>query len=230
MYFFDLYDYYLLPSPSNWAELGLSGTIVGCAGSPMPSDWGDVFTTAEQTANAFVKALNEWRLASITTGQEVYPSMDDGCSPNYSDVWITFNTLLVEYRVRFAELRDTLMLHDYYYEWLYNIRDFNPNWDKTYDEYKDFIVTLGMGATGSTSTTISITPPDGGIQFIPVTINYGTSFTKADLETKVTNYENAIKALMCGVKNMFSVMDGDTFDESIYDSNGDFDINKIGMI
>lgn len=230
MYFFDIIDYYTLPSPSNWADTGMGGTAVGCAGAPMPNDWDEYFTTAYSAADAFLKVFNEWWLASKATGQETYPNMDDGCTPNYDDLLNTNNTLIVEYRVRFAELTKTLMLHDYYYEWLYSIRDSQPIWNKTYEEYKYYLVNNLMANTGSTSTTIAVSSPSGGTQYIPVTINYGTSFTKADLQTKVTNYENAIKALMCGIKNMLSVMDGDTFDEYVYDSNGNYNTNKIGII
>ena len=102
----------------------------------------------------------------------------------------------------------------------------------THAEYIDYKVNTQIYCR--TGTTISTWPiqnycPTNQVH-TPITLNYGTSFTNADLKVRVTKYENAIKAYMCQVKKMMSVIDGDTFDEYIYDDNGNYNINKIGML
>lgn len=234
MYFFDLTDYYTFHNPTGWEQNGLGSVGVGCAGGPIPTDFGDYFTTAQATADAFLKASHQWFMASRNGGGEsgwTTPLMDDGCSPSYNDLWDYNNTCIVNFQVAFEELRETIILHDYYYNWYYSTKNTNPFWDKTYAEYIDWHVNVqGDAMTGSTSGTVSISLPDNTPFNVPVTFNYGTSFTKADLQARVTKYEIAIKALMCSLKNMMSVMDGDTFDEYVYDENGNYNINKIGII
>ena len=234
MYFFDITDYYTLPNPTDWNNTGMGGVAVGCAGAPVSNDILDYFTTANATADAFLKATHEWWAASRGVGGIsgwTDPLPDDGCSPNYSDLWNYNNTCTINYKIAIRELQQTIILHDYYYNWYYSTKDTNPFWNKTYAEYIDWHVNVqGDAMTGSESSTIGILLPDNTQIHVPVTYNYGTSFTTADLQAKVTKHEDAMKALMCSLKNMMSVMDGDTFDEYVYDENGNYNINKIGII
>jgi len=234
MYFFDIQDYYTLTSPNNWNDTGMGGVAVGCAGAPVSNDILDYFTTANSTGDAFLKATNEWWQASRGVGGIsgwTDPLPDDGCSPNYADLWNYNNTCTINYKIAIRELEYTIILHDYYYNWYYSTKDTNPFWNKTYAEYIDWHVNVqGDAMTGSTSSTIRITWPDMTPYDVPVTLNYGTTFTQDDLIARIANYESAIKGYMCSVKKMMSVMDGDTFDEYVYDENGNYNINKIGII
>ena len=241
MYFFDLQDYYSL-SPSqqaDWQQNGIGGAGVGCAGSPSPHDFADYYGTARETRNAFLKAINEWQMAnlSITCGNVNTGEgrIDDGCVPSIYDLQDEYNACLVDYNVSQMELMYTLPLHEYYYNWYYSTKTTNPLWDMTYAQYINYWVNIHNGGdecrTGTTTGTWPVlTSCPRIIIDVPVIYNYGTSFTNADLKAKVTKYETAIKALMCSLKNMMSVIDGDTFDEYIYDDNGNYNINKIGML
>jgi hypothetical protein len=234
MYFFDLFDYYGVGDISSWLNNGVSGVGVGCTGGPIPSDFQDYFSFASQTKDAFVKSVNEWFIASKAgSSYELASPIDDGCLPTYDDLWYEHNDAYVIYEVAILELKHTIILYEYYYNMFYSLRDTMPQWDVTYEEYKDYWVnTVGDYYTGSTSITIQCFSawPDMTPYDVPVTLNYGTTFTQDDLIARIANYESAIKGYMCSVKKMMSVMDGDTFDEYVYDENGNYNINNIGIV
>lgn len=237
MYFFDLLDYYYV-SPAQqtaWQQNGFGGAGVGCAGGPLPNDYEDYYATARATTDAFLKGVNEWFLASYNRDCDKTIFPDDGCVNRYDDLLDEHNILTTDMVTSQAELMYTLPLHEYYYNWYYSTKDTDPLWDMTYPEYINYWVNIRNGGgdcrTGTTTDvwSMQVFCPTTVVD-IPTTFNYGTSFTKADLQAKVTKYENSIKAFMCHIKKMMSIMDGDTFDEYIYDSNGNYNINKIGML
>jgi hypothetical protein len=234
MYFFDVFDYYNFGSSNAWLETGIGGGAVGCTGGPIPGDFQDYFGTANETKNAFLKSVHEWFIAAKTGGSyDISKPIDEGCSPSYDELWNEYNDAYVIFAVAFIELKDTIMLYDYYYNTLYSTRNSIPQWDMTYEEYLDYWVnTTATYYTGSTSTTIQVVGawPDSTNYDVPVTLNYGTTFTQDDLIARIANYESAIKGYMCSIKKMMSVIDGDTFDEYVYDENGNYNINNFGMV
>lgn len=231
MYFFDIQDYYAAynVNPNEWGDYGFSGIMVGCAGGPIPTDWVDYFSTARETANAFFKALNEWYLASSTMGYT--EDMDDGCSPSYADLYNEFNNNYIDFMVTRTELYRTIPLHKYYYDWLVEVNAPNSVFPSiaggTYQSYIEYFLNIGEYSTGTTTGNISFyNPYTESSSAVTVTYNYGTSFEVSDLQTKVENYETAMKSMMCSIKNMWSVMDGDTFDELAVDEDGNFLANS----
>jgi hypothetical protein len=226
MYFFDIEDYYTANNvnPNEWGDYGFSGIMMGCAGGPIPTDWVDYFTTARATFDAFRKALQEWYLASSSVGST--EPMDEGCSPSYADLYNEYNNTYIDFVVTRTELFDTIPLHRYYYDWLVEVNAsasvFPSIAGGTYESYKEFYIN-GDFKTGTTTGNISFyNPYTESLSAVTVTYNYGTSFEVSDLQTKVDDFENAMKSMMCSVKNMWSVMDGDTFDELVVDDNGNF--------
>ena len=238
MYFFDLLDYYKLPpaQQSEWQQNGFGGAAVGCAGGPLPHDFEDYFGAQRATRDAFFKAVNQWFLSNNpTVCDENQEHIDNGCVPSHYDLWDEYNIISNEFFVAQGELTLTLLLHEYYYDWYYSTKNTNPFWDMTYAEYINYWVNIHGGGndyrTGTTTEMRKIQTYCPTVDtFVPLIYNFGTSFTNADLKVRVTKYENAIKAYMCQIKKMMSIMDGDTFDEYIYDDNGNYNINKIGML
>jgi len=62
-----------------------------------------------------------------------------------------------------------------------------------------------------------------------VKYSYGTAFTQTELQQKVDKLDNSMKTYMCSLKNMLSVMDGDTFDELAYNGSS-FNTNGINYM
>lgn len=222
MYFFDIIDYYYGFEPNSWNQTGISGVGVGCAGGLTPVDWEDYFTTARATRDAFFKSINTWFLASATSGYT--ESIDIGCSPNYLDLWVDFIEKKIIWQTIRTELSNTIKLYRSNYEYLSNDLIFKNQYP-TYEDYFEFAYNNLDQQTGTTTTTVTeVINPFAPIQYsaVSVTYNYGTSFENSDLITRMTDDENAMKDMMCSIKNMWSVMDGDTFDELVVDDDGNF--------
>ena len=227
MYFYDIEDYYnpLDVNPNEWKNYGFVDTMLGCAGGPMSTDWEDYFGTARATGNAFFKAVNQWYLASSSVGYT--ESLDDGCSPSYADLYNEFNNNYIDFTVTRNELYSTIPLHKYYYDWLVEVNAPGSEYPAiaggTYESYIQYYLDNDFSSTGTTTGNITIyNPYTQSPSAVTVTYDYGTSFEVSDLQTKVDNFENSMKAMMCSLKNMWSVMDGDTFDELVVDDNGNF--------
>jgi hypothetical protein len=227
MYFFDIADYYSTGniSKTDWLNYGIVGTMLGCAGGPIPDDWGNYITTANATSDAFLKAVNQWYLSSSAMGYT--EPMDDGCSPSYADLYNDFNNNYVNFYVKRQELFGTIPLHKYYYDWKVSVNApgslFPDMLGGTYESYKQFYLNTGDYFTGTDTGSVTIyNPYTESVSAVTVTYNYGTSFDVSDLQTKVDDFETSMKDMMCSLKNMWSVMDGDTFDELVVDDNGNF--------
>ena len=217
MYFFDILDYYIYEG-GDWLETGNSGSVVGCGGGPLPADWGDLFTTARANRNAFQKATSEWFLATASSGYT--ENLDQGCSPTYLDLWVNMIEKEIEYEKYLEILTKTIYLYRFNYEYNLQIQS-----SSTYEEYFEFAYNTYDQETGTTTNTVNkVINPFSPIQYsaVSVTYDFGTSFENSDLETLVTNYDTAMKEYMCSIKNMWSVIDGDTFDELWVDDDGNF--------
>jgi len=217
MYFFDLMDYYTFAGNS-WLETGNSGAIVGCGGGVFPNDWNDLLGTARATRDSFKKATNQWFLA--TAGSGYTENLDQGCSPTYLDLWVSMIEKYVEYEKYLKIIDKTIYLFKFNYDYSLPRQSEYP----TYEDYFVFAYDTWEQQTGTTVGTLNVTinPFTYQTSAVTVTYDYGTSFENSDLDTLVTNYDNAIKDFMCSIKNMWSVIDGDTFDELWVDDNGNF--------
>lgn len=216
MYFFDIFDYYIF-NPISWSEVGISGGVVGCGGGVIPSDWDDLFSTATATRDAFVKSTYLWFITAAQTGYT--ENIDQGCSPTYLDLWEDYIQKKIEFEKYLAVFRKTIYLFRFNYD--YNLIAQSGS---TYEEYfETSYITYGQ-ETGTTIGNVNeiINPLTGELSAVTVTYDYGTSFENTDLEILVNNYDNSMKQMMCSIKNMWSVIDGDTFDELWVDNNGDF--------
>lgn len=221
MYFFDLEDYVYNFQSDRWNETGFSGLVIGCAGGPTPSDWGDLLGTGRATRDAFLKAVYEWFVASTNSGYT--ETIDQGCSPSYLDLWVDYIEKKIDWDTIREELTKTIDLYRFNYDFLTKDPAYKAQFP-TYEEwFEDRYNSLDQ-QTGSTTTTVNelINPYSNTFSAVTVTYNYGTSFENSDIITRVTDDENAMKAMMCSLKNMWSVIDGDTFDELVVDDNGDF--------
>jgi len=222
MYFFDIEEYWEGFDSNKWANTGVSDVNVGCAGGPRPKDWEDLFSTARALRDSFFKNVSEW---FIESGQSGYTeNIDQGCSPTYLDLWVNYIEKKVEWEILRTELTFTINLYRFNYDYLTQ----DPEYKTQYPTYTEWFESTYNDFGQRTGTTIEninevINPfPPRELSAVTVTFNYGTSFENSDLITKITNYENAMKELMCTVKNMISIMDGDTFDELVVDDNGNF--------
>lgn len=228
MYFFDLGDYYGAFSVNSWIYYNFGGATVGCGGSLNPTDWQDYYATANATADAFRKSINDWFNASVSCNGF---SIGSGCTNTYNDLYIVNEMAYLDYTVAKREFFRTVMLYDYFYN--YGKDSGNPSsyYTGTHEEYVDYWVnTQGDYYTGSTTITDEIQNPyTNALSSITKTVNYGTAFTQTELQQKVTNLDNTTKAYMCSLKNMFSVMDGDTFDELVY-SGSSFNTNGVNYM
>ena len=231
MYFFDIEDYYSTRNigRTDWSNYGFVGTMLGCAGGPIPDDWENYFGTARETSNGFLKSVKEWYLASSSVGYT--EPIDDGCLPSYADLYNEFNNTYIDFVVTRTELFGTVPLHKYYYDWLVSVNapgsEFPYMVGGTYESYKQYFLDRGDYFTGTNTGSVNFyNPYTESSSAVTVTYNYGTSFEVSDLQTKVENYETAMKSMMCSIKNMWSVMDGDTFDELAVDEDGNFLANS----
>ena len=222
MYFFDITDYYMGFDPDKWKETGVSDVNVGCAGGPAPKDWEDSFTFARATRDGFFKNVAEWFTNSAQSGYT--ENIDQGCSPTYLDLWVDFIEKKIAWQKIRLELTKTIFLYRFNYDYLSNDPSFKTQYPTYNDYFEAYYVDLGQMTGTSTSTVNEVMNPFPPIQYsaVSVTYNYGTSFENSDIITRVTDDENAMKEMMCSLKNMWSVIDGDTFDELVVDNNGDF--------
>jgi len=223
MYFFDLGDYYSYGfAPNSWNQTGISGVGVGCAGGLAPVDWGDYFTTARATSDAFFKSVIDWFRASASSGYT--ESIDVGCSPSYLDLWVDYIEKKIIWQSTRYELDKTIFLYVANYEYLSQDPIFK-NAHPTYEDYFEFAYNTYDQLTGTTVGTRNepINPfPPTQFSAVSITYDFGTSFENSDLITRMTDDENALKEMMCSIKNMWSVIDGDTFDELVVDDDGNF--------
>jgi hypothetical protein len=231
MYFFDLADYYSGFQQSGWYNNNFSRNSLGCGGSLSPGDWEDYYGTARATSDAFRKAINTWFNASVSCNGF---SIGSGCTNTYNDLYIVTEMAYMDFTVARREFFGTVMLYDYFYNYGKASGVSNPIYAGTYDEYIDYWVNTfeggGVYFTGSTTVTDQIQNPyTNALSSITKTVNYGTAFTQTQLQQKVTNFDNTTKAYMCSLKNMLSVMDGDTFDELVY-SGSSFNTTGINYM
>ena len=192
--------------------------MVGCGGSPIPSDIEDYFTTARATRDAFKKATNEWFLVAAQSGYT--ENIDQGCSPTYLDLFVNMTEKIIEFDKYLQILTKTILLYRYNYD--YNL--VKQSEFPTYEDYFESTYNNSDQETGTTTNTLNvvINPFTFTLSAVTVTYDYGTSFENSDLETLVTNYDTSMKEYMCSIKNMWSVIDGDTFDELWVDDDGNF--------
>jgi len=120
MYFFDLDDYYSRFDDQDWNDYGIGGVNVGCGGGLSSTDWEDLLGTGTATSGAFFKAINEWFLASASSG--CTESLDIGCSPSYLDLWVDY----VEKKVFWQRIRVELTRTIYLYFANYEYRSQDP--------------------------------------------------------------------------------------------------------
>ena len=222
MYFFDLFDYYNSGGLNSWNEQEYS-YLVGCASSYKSTDFTDQSATARETANAFLKAVNQWYLTATLSGYT--QALDNGCSPSYADLYDEYNQTVINFFIRRAEFWGTIILHTYYYETTLELSPGSIGFSlgTTHNDWISYYITNEEYYTGSTNTDVRIyNPYTNTPEDVTVTIDYGTSFEQSDFVTKVDNYENSLKEMMCAVKNLLSGIDGDTFDELVVDESGDF--------
>lgn len=217
MYFFDLGDYWIF-NKDYWNDLGDGGTGVGCGGGALPSDWEDLLSTARATRDAFKKSISEWFLISAQSGYT--QNIDQGCSPTYLDLWVNMVEKLIEYEKYLNVLGKTIYLFRFNYDYSIPMQTSHP----TYEDYFEYAYSAWGQETGTTVNTINMVVNPFTYQYsaVSVTYDFGTSFENSDLETLVTNYDTAMKEFMCSIKNMWSVIDGDTFDELWVDESGNF--------
>jgi hypothetical protein len=222
MYFFDLDDYYSRFDDQNWNDYGIGGVNVGCGGGLSSTDWEDLLGTGRATSDAFYKAIIDWFRASASSGYT--ESIDVGCSPSYLDLWVDFIEKKIIWQKTRYELEKTIYLYVANYEY----RSQDPTFKNTHPTYEDYFEWAYNNYSHLTGTTVGTMNepinPFLPVQFsaVSVTYNFGTSFQNSDLIARMTDDENALKELMCSIKNMWSVMDGDTFDELVVDDNGNF--------
>ena len=228
MYFFDLADYYgtSFSSVKSWYEVGVGG-YGGCATAFLQGgDIQDAFGTARETSNAFFMAIDEWY---VTVSQSGYTqAIDNGCSPSYADLYDDFNQQKINFIIKRDELQRTYILYDYFYE---TMLELNPSYGNypTHNSWITHWLNIGSNIymTGSTNGTIRVyNPYTLTNEDVTVTFNYGTSFEHSDFVTKIDNYEESLKQLMCSLKNVWAGIDGDTFDELVVDENGGFVSNS----
>jgi hypothetical protein len=228
-----------------WYDYGVSFNQVGCGGGP-GFFMDDSFTTASATRDAWLKTFNQWFIAidatptAITEGFITGPDLDCGCEPDFKSKYIDVQYKYVEYQKTRIELIQTYKLCRYYYDYgkalnWQNIPSttqpfqnelVNPAqaWGGSYEDFKNYLVNIhdaGHGcSTGSTTVNLEISNPytNYSQSAITVTINFGTSFEVADLTEKVNNYDNAIKDMMCEIKNLFILTYGEMPDG--LDENG----------
>jgi hypothetical protein len=114
MYFFDILDYYIYEG-GEWLDVGLSGSVVGCGGGPLPADWEELFSTARATRDAFKKMTSQWFVLTASSGYT--ENLDQGCSPTYLDLWVDMSVKLTEYEKYLVVLSKTIYLYrfNYYY-------------------------------------------------------------------------------------------------------------------
>ena len=218
MYFFDLQDYYYPTSSSGWFDSGISGTIVGCAGGPIQGDWEDVFTTARATSDVFFNAINEYKLSGLACSNNT--TILDTCRVEIFNAWTQESNAMISFIETRAELHNMITLTEYFYNYNKSAGVSGGCMSaSTHDDYVFCRVNnpiYSENSTGTTTGTAIVNVASGttfGASAITSTINFGTSFLDSDLQTKFAEYDTAIKNYMCSVKNLMSVIDGDTFDE-----------------
>lgn len=248
MYFFDLADYYSEPmfiqGRTTWYNYGASYTQVGCGGGP-GFFMDDSITTMSATRDAWLKSLNQWFLSidstptAIEDGYITGPLLDNGCTPSFKTKYIEVQYKYIDWQKAELELIKTYKLCRYFYDYgktlnwqsipsteqPFSNESVNPPqaWSGTYEQYKDYFVNIwqtgGECITGSTTISLYITNPYTNTQSaVTTTINYGTSFEISDLTEKVNNYDNAMKDMMCELKNLFVLTHGEMPDG--LDENG----------
>jgi hypothetical protein len=218
MYFFDFEDYWTFDSDT-WSESGNGGSVVGCGGGAIPADWEDLLGTARATRDAFKKAVAEWFITSAQSG--FTQTIDQGCSPTYLNLWVDMIEKQIEFDKYVEILTKTLFLFRFNYDYSLTSQATYP----TYEDYFDFAYNNWGQETGTTTNTVNvpINPfPPLQLSAVSVTYDYGTSFETSDLETLYNDYDTSMKEYMCSIKNMWSVIDGDTFDELWVDDDGNF--------
>lgn len=231
-----------------WYNYGLSPNQVGCGGGN-GFFLEDYLTTYRETRNAWLKALNEIFLSinarptavedEIITG----PLVDEGCVPDFKAAYVLAQYKVVDWVKASIELTKTYRLCRYFYDYgktlnWQNIPATNPifqndgldpvqAWGGTYEQYKDYLLntyqTGGYYSTGTSTTSWTILNPylSNTKSAITFTVNFGTSFEIADLTQKVNNYDNAMKDMMCKVKDLIVLAQGEIMDA--FDANGNFD-------
>lgn len=142
-----------------------------------------------------------------------------GCTMNYAETYAKFNESYINFVVAREEFFNTAPLYEYFYTYGKTLNLNLPQFSGDYETYKTYCVNTPEidSKTGSTTTEYGLTTAlaNGRRADVDITLNYGTSFTNAELQTRVANYETKIKDYMCNVKNLMSVIDGDTFSEPI---------------
>ena len=147
-------------------------------------------------------------------------NIDQGCSPTYLDLFVNMTEKIIEFDKYLQILTKTILLYRYNYD--YNL--VKQSEFPTYEDYFESTYNNSDQETGTTTNTLNvvINPFTFTLSAVTVTYDYGTSFENSDLETLVTNYDTSMKEYMCSIKNMWSVIDGDTFDELWVDDDGNF--------
>ena len=227
MYFFDLGDYYGTFQTNPWYNHNFAGCSVGCGGSLNPGDWQDYYGTANATSDAFRKSISDWFLITASCNGN---SMGSGCTNTHNDLYIVNEMAYLDFTVAKMEFFRTVLLHDYFYNYGKESGIPSSMYAGTYEEYLDYWISTGDYLTGSTTVTDQIyNPYTEALSSITKTVNYGTAFTQTQLQQKVDNFDSKTKAYMCSLKNMFSVIDGDTFDELAY-SGSSFNTTGINYM
>jgi hypothetical protein len=139
-----------------------------------------------------------------------------GCTTTYAEAYAKYNESMINFSIAKLELHHTAVLYEYFYTYGDTLNLNLPQFSGNYATYKTYCVDYFDARTGTTVNEYSFpTALANGLRAdVDLTLNYGTSFTNTNLQVRVADYEAKIKDYMCNVKNLLSLVDGDTFSES----------------
>lgn len=207
MYFFDLQDYigtgrYEFP---NWYNNSIIAG--GGGGNPwqgfVPNDFGDYSTTAESSADAYIKALDEYVTVSMEILNE--PSGSTITKLYYNDFFDIYEDYMINRKIFFNSL--------YTNQRLYELRILDGSFSGTYEQFWDFIYDNGMGSvyTGTTTSYYNRPISSGVTVSTPIVINYGTPLDTRYKDEYFDNHQNSVKNFLGIAKKFMVLIDNDDF-------------------
>jgi hypothetical protein len=207
MYFFDIEDYintgiYGFP---NWYN---NSIIAGGGGSNpwqgfVPNDFADYSTTAYATADAYIKALDEYITASMEILNE--PSGSTINNLYYNEFFDAYEDYMINRKIFFNSL--------YSNQRLYELRILDGSFSGTYEQFWDLLYDNGNGSiyTGTTTSYYNRPMESGGSVSTPMVTNYGSPLDTRYKDEYFDNHQNSVKRLLELAKIFMVLIDNDDF-------------------
>ena len=215
MYFFDLADYIATTRAAypTWSGTTIMAGYLGLSGwrGFVGGDLEDFMTTARETRNAFIKAMNQYFISRLAMSSDVRQPGDSPISQLYYNDFQDAKVNLFKYGAAYHNAYNASKR-------VYDARIIFGSTTGTYDEWLNEGINgpysyIYTGTTSQTTIRDVYNPNAYSTITETYTITYGSVEDIKTIDNYYNEYKTALEDIIRVLKTAMVIADGDTFDD-----------------